>query len=151
MDSFLIYTQTILGRPRLASPDHTCTTLLRATMSSGLLAYFTGLSTTKKVAGAGALAVAVYLMRPAAKPAKVVTTASASAAGGVDSMGRPRVTKKGSIYNDLMARLKQIMKIIFPKAFSREMLHLVGLSALLIGRTIICMSDHNVCALFSAA
>ena len=118
-------------------------------MSSGLLAYLAGLSTTKKVAGAGALAVAVYLMRPAAKPAKAATTAVASAAGGVDSMGRPRVAKKGSIYKDLMARLKQIMKIIFPKAFSREMLHLVGLSALLIGRTIICTYRANFCAFFS--
>jgi ABC-type uncharacterized transport system fused permease/ATPase subunit len=92
---------------------------------SAVLQWLAELSTTQKVVGAGALTLAVYLTRPAPKPK------SDDAAVGKDGK------RKRNIYGELMGRLKQIFRIIFPKLISREMLHLLGLSALLIGRTVI--------------
>jgi ABC-type uncharacterized transport system fused permease/ATPase subunit len=44
---------------------------------------------------------------------------------------------KTAIYSDLVRRLKQIFRIIFPSPWSREMLHLTALSALLVSRTML--------------
>lgn len=89
---------------------------------SAILNWLANLSTAKKVVGAGAITLAVYLTQPAPKKQ--------------DTVGKDGKRKR-NIYAELMGRLKQIFRIIFPKLLSREFWHLMCLSALLIGRTVI--------------